>query len=94
MPRFLHIDNLKNNSLDLNGLLIKHPAATFFFKVEGKDPKLKLDTGDLLIVDRSLNPTYQQLVLTVQEGEIRIQKFCTTVSEIWGVITHIIHKTH
>lgn len=93
MPRFLHIDTLKDTGLDLNSLLIKHPASTFFFKVDGKDPKLKLDAGDILVVDRSLNPTYQQLVLAIEEGEIRIQKFCTTISEIWGVITHIIHKT-
>lgn len=94
MPRFLHIDNLKETGLNLNSLLIKHPAATFLFKVDGKDPKLKLDSGDILVVDRSLNPGYQQLVLALRDGEIRIQKFCTTISEVWGVVTHIIHKTY
>ena len=48
----------EDEPLDLNDLLIRHPAATFFFRVRGDD---LLDEGirdrSILVVDRSLTPT-------------------------------------
>ena len=46
--------DFEENSLDLNELLIKHPAATYFFRVAGDSMKnAGIFSGDLLIIDRS-----------------------------------------
>jgi DNA polymerase V len=43
--------------IDLNRLLVKRPAATFFVRYEGgEEPETGLRPGDVLIVDRSLIP--------------------------------------
>ena len=42
------------DTLDLNSLLIKHPAATFFIRVSGSSmTKAGIYHNDILIVDRS-----------------------------------------
>ena len=43
--------------LDLNELLVKRPAATYFVRVEGDSMiGAGIHDGDLLVVDRSLRP--------------------------------------
>lgn len=72
-------DYLEQN-LDLNEYLIKHPAATFFVRVDGDSMKgAGIHRGDILIVDRALEPTNGKIVIAVINGEftvkrIRIQK--------------------
>jgi len=59
----------ENTTIDLNGLLVKNPPATFFFRLESGDmKKLGLAKGALLVVDRSKNPTPDDLVLIVHEN--------------------------
>lgn len=67
-------------SFDLSQELIKHPASTFFAKVEGESMKdaCILD-GDLIIIDRSLEPQNGHIALCYLDGEftlkyIRIEK--------------------
>lgn len=61
--------------LDLNSYLIKHPASTFFVKVEGDS---MVDAGiynnDLLIVDRSLTPKENSIVIAAVNGELTVKK--------------------
>jgi len=53
-------------SLDLNEHLIKHPAATFFVKVAGNSMiDAGIHPGDILIVDRSLEPADSKVVIAV-----------------------------
>ena len=52
------------NKLDLNEYLIKHPAATFIVKAKG--PSMSdagILSGDLLIVDRSIDPKSNDIVI-------------------------------
>ena len=59
----------ENSTIDLNGLLIKNPPATFFFRLESGDmARLGLAKGSLLVVDRSMNPMPDDFVLIAHEG--------------------------
>lgn len=61
--------------LDLNELLIQHPAATFFFRVDADsagDSELK--SGDILVVDRSREPVDRSLAVTVFDGELAVRR--------------------
>ncbi len=46
-------------TLDLNEFLIRHPQATFFVRVRGKSISgAGISDGDILIVDRSIEPLH------------------------------------
>jgi DNA polymerase V len=61
--------------LDLNQHLIKHPAATFFVKAKGDSMiDAGIHSGDLLIVDRSLEVTDGKVVIAVVDGEMIVKR--------------------
>ena len=68
----IYLSILKYN-LDLNEHLIKHPAATFYVYAKG-DSMINsgIHDGDLLIVDRSLNPGLKSIVIAVINGEFTV----------------------
>ena len=51
-------------TLDLNEQLIAHPAATYFVRVQGDSMiGAGIEDGDLLIVDRALEPKHGDIVV-------------------------------
>jgi len=59
----------EDSTIDLNGLLVRNPPATFFFRLESEDMAgLGLAKGALLVVDRSKNPVLDDFVLIAHEG--------------------------
>ena len=68
-------DDYIENKLDLNTHLIKHPSATFFLKVSGDSMKnAGIQSGDMLIVDKSLQPTDGKVVIAAVEGELTVKR--------------------
>jgi DNA polymerase V len=68
-------DDYIEGKLDLNKHLIKHPAATFFVRVEGDSMiGAGIHSGDLLIVDRSVEPMDKSVVIAVQNGELTVKR--------------------
>ena len=68
-------DDYIENSLDLNKFLIKHPAATFFVSVKGDSMiDAGIHSGDILIVDRSLDATDKRVVIAVVDGEFTVKR--------------------
>ncbi|WP_172587201.1 translesion error-prone DNA polymerase V autoproteolytic subunit [Shewanella xiamenensis] len=61
-------------TLDLNELCIKHPAATFFVRVLGDS---MIDAGifnnDVLVVDRSLEANHGKIVVAAINGEFTVK---------------------
>ena len=61
--------------LDLNAHLIKRPASTFFVKVEGDS---MINAGifpeDILIVDRSIKPEDNKVVIASLNGELIVKR--------------------
>lgn len=61
--------------LDLNEYLIKHPAATFFVRVEGDSMiNAGIHHGDILIVDRALEPAHKKIIVAVINGELTVKR--------------------
>ena len=68
-------DDYLEGKLDLNRHLIKHPAATFFVRVTGDSMiGAGIHSGDLLVVDRSLEPADKHVVVAVLEGELTVKR--------------------
>lgn len=64
------------HALDLNKLLIKNPAATFFVRVNNDSLSDQgIFEGDIAIVDRSLLPRSGNTVIIVIEGEAVMRRF-------------------
>ena len=63
------------NKLDLNEYLIKHPAATFIVKAKGPSmTDAGILSGDLLIVDRSITPKSNDIVIASIFGDLTVKK--------------------
>ena len=76
--------------LSLDEHFIKHPAATFFVKVDGDGMEERgIFAGDTLIIDRSLTPGKSSIVIAAIDGELTVRPFSTIDQEdaaIWGVV--------
>ena len=60
--------------LDLNELLVKRPAATFFVRVEGDSMiGAGVHDKDLLVVDRSLTPANGDIIIAAVDGEFTVK---------------------
>ena len=63
------------NKLDLNEYLVKHPAATFIVKANGPSMiEAGILSGDLLIVDRSVTPKNDNIVIASVFGDLTVKK--------------------
>lgn len=62
-------------SIDLNKELIKNPSATFYGRVKGDSMKdAGIDHGDLLIIDKSLEPRDGKIAVCFIDGEFTIKR--------------------
>jgi DNA polymerase V len=68
-------DDYIDRKLDLNEYLIKHPAATFFVRVEGESMTgAGINSGDILIVDRALEPSDKKIVIANVNGDLTVKR--------------------
>lgn len=64
-------DDYVDKPLDLNELLIRHPASTFYCQVNGDSMNgAGIYNGDYLIVDRALHPAHGDVVVAALDGEL------------------------
>ena len=67
-------DDYIDQKLDLNEL-VKHPNSTFLVKVEGDSMTgAGMNSGDILIVDRALEPTNNDIVVASLDGELTVKR--------------------
>ncbi|CAK6696351.1 LexA repressor [Synechococcus sp. CBW1107] len=68
-------DDYMEAAIDLNEVLIRHPSSTFFLRVSGDSMiGAGIHHGDLLIVDRSLEPRPGRIVVAVLEGAFTLKR--------------------
>ncbi len=78
-------EDFADGTLDLNDL-IEHPAATFIVRVSG--PSMTgagIYDGDLLVVDRSINPRSGQIVVAVCDGDMVVKRLKRQKGAWWLV---------
>ena len=77
-------DDFLEKNLDLNTYLIRHPAATFFVRVQGNSMiNGFIQSGDILIVDRSLEGTNNKIVIALINGEFTVKRVKKNGSKVW-----------
>ncbi|MEM9450186.1 MAG: S24 family peptidase [Cyanobacteria bacterium P01_E01_bin.6] len=76
-------------SLNLNQLVIKNSAATFFMRVDGiHQTGADVNPGDVLAVDRSLDATDNALVVAAVNGELAVMRVQQVKHQIRPIVEH------
>jgi DNA polymerase V len=84
LPFYLHripagfpspADDYLETRLDLNGLLVRNPAATFMVRVSGDSMiGVGIHDGDILVVDRSETAVHGKIVVAALDGEMTVKR--------------------
>ncbi|HAU1599277.1 TPA: translesion error-prone DNA polymerase V autoproteolytic subunit [Legionella pneumophila] len=76
-------DDYIESYLDLNNHLIKNPASTFFLITAGDSmTDAGIQPGDMLIVDKSIEPMHGKIVIAAIDGELTVK----TLSKLNGKV--------
>lgn len=69
--------------IDLTSLLMPHPSSTYVFRVQG-DSMIEafIPNNSLLVVDRSIKPVNNRIVVAAVNGEFTIKRFIKNSSGI------------
>ena len=69
-------EDYREKPLDLNKILMKKPKATFAFRVTGDSMAgVGIQSGDVVIVDRSERPKEGSIVIAAVNGEWTVKRF-------------------
>jgi len=68
-------EDFKETRISLDKTLVKNKEATFYARVEGKSMiGAGLDHGDLLVIDRSLEPKHNKIAVCFIDGEFTVKR--------------------
>lgn len=74
-------DDFIDVKLDLNEYMVKHPAATFFVRVSGDSMTGSgIFDGDILVIDRSLEPRDGPIIIAALNGELTVKRIRLNVN--------------
>jgi SOS regulatory protein LexA len=84
--------------LDIGSYLVKKPSSTFFMKAgDGELSRFGIFRGDLLVVDRSLQPQNKSIVVVSLDGELLIKRILiskhTTYLTPWSTRSKLLRIT-
>ena len=71
-------------TIDLNRHIVKHPSATFYGRVKGHSLRdAGICDGDLLVIDRSLEPLNGKIAVCYIDGEFTAKRIKKALNELW-----------
>lgn len=71
-----------NEAIDLNKALIPHPATTFYARCVGDSMKgCGISDGDLLVIDKSIEPKEGDIVVAFIDGEFTLKRIHVSEQE-------------
>lgn len=68
-------DSQVEQFVDLNELLITHPSASFFVRVQGNSMLPGIHPGDICIVNKALDPSSNSIVIAILDGEFLVKRY-------------------
>lgn len=76
--------------LDLNDLIVQDLHTTFYFQYKGPNT-LGVKTGNILVIDRSIEPGDGDLVVITERECFKIRKY-EKQENVWGKVSWILNK--
>ena len=76
--------DFKEERISLDKELIKNKEATFFARVSGESMiNAGLEDGDLIVIDRSIEPTNNKIAVCFIDGEFTVKRLLVKKNKIW-----------
>lgn len=73
-----------SESIDLNRELIRHPAATFYGRVDGDSMIGEgIESGDIIVIDRSIEPADGDLTVCCIDGDFTLKRIRLERDRVW-----------
>lgn len=70
-------EDIPGTTLDINKLLVKNPASTFFARVSGDSMEGDgISDGDILVIDKSEEPRDRAIAVCYINGEFTVKRLC------------------
>ena len=77
-------DDFKEVRISLDKAVVKNKAATFYARVAGQSMVgAGLDNGDLLVIDRSLEPQDGKIAVCFVDGEFTVKRLKVAEDCVW-----------
>ncbi|RYH73448.1 translesion error-prone DNA polymerase V autoproteolytic subunit [Flavobacteriaceae bacterium 144Ye] len=77
-------DDFKEFRISLDKTLVKNKEATFYARVSGQSMiGAGLDDGDLLVVDKSLEPQHNKIAVCFIDGEFTVKRLRVTKEGVY-----------
>ena len=77
-------DDFKEIRISLDGELVRNKDATFYARVNGESMiEAGIDDGDLLVIDRSLNPENGKIAVCLVDGEFTVKRIKKEKNKIY-----------
>ena len=68
-------DDYMDRPLDIAEHLVRHPEATFFLRAQGQSMTgAGIHDGDLLVVDRAVEPVHNKVAIVAVDGELTVKR--------------------
>lgn len=69
-------EGYEDEPLNLHEWIVRNPASTFFYRVQGDDLLIEhIRDGSVLVVDRSVTPSRGRLILIEHGGDFSVMRF-------------------
>lgn len=79
-------EDARGTALDLNELVVRHPVATYYLRVEGDSMiGAGIVAGDIVVVDKSLEPKNGDIVIAAVDGDFTIKHLKREAGKAWLV---------
>ena len=86
-------ENFMEGEIDLNNILITNPTSTYYVRVFGDSMKdIGIMSGDLLIVDRSLEITNNCIVVAYIDGEFTVKRIKKSKDKIFLIAENEMYR--
>lgn len=77
-------EDFKEQRLSLDKELVKNKEATFYARVSGQSMiGAGLDDNDLLVIDRSLEPSHNKIAVCFLDGEFTVKRLKVDNEGVW-----------
>ncbi len=79
-------EDFQDQSIDLNKVLVRNPSSTFYARVKGSSMQdAGIDDGDLLVIDKSLEPVNGKIAVCFVDGEFTVKRIKLDTDCCWLV---------
>lgn len=84
-------ENYVDKRLNPADLLVKNQFSTYYLRASGN--KFQIREGDILVVDRSITPSEERIVVVDNNGRLELERFSQeNKGNVWGTVTFVIKE--